>query len=122
MAGNHFKNGDGEPLLQFRRVQMGLETLAYRVDPAKTVLATRTSPGETAMFAALYEQSQKAKQAGRVGRQCHFRSVSGSAASVEPGLRPVPTGGANVAGSTGPANNAHARPQRQPHQLCQSRQ
>ena len=26
--------------LQFRRVQMGLETLAYRVDPAKTVLAT----------------------------------------------------------------------------------
>ena len=38
MAGNHFKNGDGA--LQFRRVQMGLETLAYRVDPAKTVLAT----------------------------------------------------------------------------------
>ncbi|MFR3925441.1 MAG: DUF4012 domain-containing protein, partial [Collinsella sp.] len=65
----------------------------------------RTSPGETAMFAALYEQSQKAKQAGRVGRQA-FPGGAGSAASSA-GVRPAPTGGANVAGPTGPANNAN---------------
>lgn len=39
MAGNHFKNGDGERSAVPPRSN-GLETLAYRVDPAKTVLAT----------------------------------------------------------------------------------
>ena len=93
MAGNHFKNGDGE------------RSAVPPSGSSQNGAGNRTSPGETAMFAALYEQSQKAKQAGRVGRQA-FPGGSGSAASSA-GVRPAPTGGANVAGPAGPANNAH---------------
>lgn len=104
MAGNHFKNGDGErPAVPPR--SNGTGNAGVPSGSSQNGAGNRTSPGETAMFAALYEQSQKAKQAGRVGRQA-FPGGAGSAASSA-GVRPAPTGGANVAGSTGPANNAH---------------
>ena len=104
MAGNHFKNGDGERSAVPPRSN-GTGNAGVPSGSSQNGAGNRTSPGETAMFAALYEQSQKAKQAGRVGRQA-FPVGSGSAASSA-GVRPAPTGGANVAGSTGPANNAH---------------
>ena len=104
MAGNHFKNGDGErPAVPPR--SNGTGNAGVPSGSSQNGAGNRTSPGETAMFAALYEQSQKAKQAGRVGRQA-FPGGSGSAASPA-GVRPAPTGGANVAGPTGPANNAN---------------
>lgn len=104
MAGNHFKNGDGErPAVPPR--SNGTGNAGVPSGSSQNGAGNRTSPGETAMFAALYEQSQKAKQAGRVGRQA-FPGGAGSAASSA-GVRPAPTGGADVAGSTGPANNAH---------------
>ncbi len=104
MAGNHFKNGDGERSAVPPRSN-GAGNAGVPSGSSQNGAGNRTSPGETAMFAALYEQSQKAKQAGRVGRQA-FPGGAGSAASSA-GVRPAPTGGANVAGSTGPANNAH---------------
>lgn len=104
MAGNHFKNGDGERSAVPPRSN-GTGNADVPSGSSQNGAGNRTSPGETAMFAALYEQSQKAKQAGRVGRQA-FPGGSGSAASSA-GVRPAPTGGANVAGPTGPANNAH---------------
>ncbi len=104
MAGNHFKNGDGErPAVP--PCSNGTGNADVPSGSSQNGAGNHTSPGETAMFAALYEQSQKAKQAGRVGRQA-FPGGAGSAASSA-GVRPAPTGGANVAGSTGPANNAH---------------
>ena len=104
MAGNHFKNGDGErPAVPPR--SNGTGNAGVPSGSSQNGAGNRKSPGETAMFAALYEQSQKAKQAGRVGRQA-FPGGAGSASSSA-GVRPAPTGGANVAGSTGPANNAH---------------
>lgn len=104
MAGNHFKNGDGErPAVPPR--SNGTGNAGVPSGSSQNGAGNRTSPGETAMFAALYEQSQKAKQAGRVGRQA-FPGGAGSAASPA-GVRPAPTGGANVAGSTGPASNAN---------------
>ncbi len=104
MAGNHFKNGDGErPAVP--PCSNGTGNADVPSGSSQNGAGNRTSPGETAMFAALYEQSQKAKQAGRVGRQA-FPGGAGSAASSA-GVRPAPTGGANVAGPTGPANNAH---------------
>ena len=104
MAGNHFKNGDGErPAVPPR--SNGTGNAGVPSGSSQNGAGNRMSPGETAMFTALYEQSQKAKQAGRVGRQA-FPGGAGSAASSA-GVRPAPTGGANVAGSTGPANNAH---------------
>ena len=104
MAGNHFKNGDGERFAVPPRSN-GTGNAGVPSGSSQNGAGNRTSPGETAMFAALYEQSQKAKQAGRVGRQA-FPGGSGSAASSA-GDRPAPTGGANVAGPTDPANNAH---------------
>lgn len=104
MAGNHFKNGDGERSAVPPRSN-GTGNAGVPSESSQNGAGNRTSPGETAMFAALYEQSQKAKQAGRVGRQA-FPGGAGSAASSA-GVRPAPTGGANVAGPTGPVNNAH---------------
>lgn len=104
MAGNHFKNGDGERSAVPPRSN-GAGNAGVPSGSSQNGAGNRTSPGETAMFAALYEQSQKAKQAGRVGRQA-FPGGSGSAASSA-GVRPAPTGGANVAGPADPANNAH---------------
>lgn len=104
MAGNHFKNGDGERSAVPPRSN-GVGNAGVPSGSSQNGAGNRTSPGETAMFAALYEQSQKAKQAGRVGRQA-FPGGAGSAASSA-GVRPAPTGGANVAGPTGPANNAN---------------
>ena len=104
MAGNHFKNGDGErPAVPPR--SNGTGNAGVPSGSSQNGAGNRTSPGETAMFTALYEQSQKAKQAGRVGRQA-FPGGAGSAASPD-GVRPAPTGGANVAGPADPANNAH---------------
>ena len=104
MAGNHFKNGDGERSAVPPRSN-GAGNAGIPSGSSQNGAGNRTSPSETAMFAALYEQSQKAKQAGRVGRQA-FPGGAGSAASSA-GVRPAPTGGANVAGPTGPANNAN---------------
>ena len=104
MAGNHFKGSDsGRPAVPPR--PNGAGKAGTPGDAGQGGSGKRVSPGETAMFTALYEQSQKAKQAGRVGRQT-FSGGAGSAASSA-GVRPAPTGGANVAGPADPANNAH---------------
>lgn len=103
MAGNHFKNGDGERSAVPPRSN-GAGNAGVPSGSSQNGAGNRTSPGETAMFAALYEQSQKAKQAGRVGRQA-FPGGAGSAASSA-GVRPAPADGANVAGPVSPANNA----------------
>ena len=86
MAGNHFKNGDGErPAVPPR--SNGTGNAGVPSGSSQNGAGNRTSPGETAMFTALYEQSQKAKQAGRVGRQT-FSGGAGSAASSA-GVRPA---------------------------------
>ena len=96
MAGNHFKNSDGNrPAVPPR--SNGTGNAGVPSGSGQNSAGNRTSPGETAMFAALYEQSQKAKQTGRAGR-----------------VRPASVDGANAAGPTGPANNVspnnHANP------------
>lgn len=103
MAGNHFKNGDGERSAVPPRSN-GAGNAGVPSGSSQNGAGNRTSPGETAMFAALYEQSQKAKQAGRVGRQA-FPGAAGPAASSGR-VRPAPADGANAAGPVSPANNA----------------
>lgn len=85
MAGNHFKNGDGERSAVPPRSN-GTGNAGVPSESSQNGAGNRTSPGETAMFAALYEQSQKAKQAGRVGRQA-FPGGAGSAASSAGSVR-----------------------------------
>ncbi len=111
MAGNHFKNSDGNrPAVPPR--SNGTGKAGVPSGSGQNNAGNRTSPGETAMFAALYEQSQKAKQTGRAGRQA-FPGATGPAASSGR-VRPSSADGANAAGPTGPANNVssnnHANP------------
>lgn len=111
MAGNHFKNSDGNrPAVP--PSSNGTGKAGVPGGSSQNGAGNRTSPGETAMFAALYEQSQKAKQAGRAGRQA-FPGATGPAASSGR-VRPASADGANAAGPTGPANNVssnnHANP------------
>ena len=102
MAGNHFKNSDGNrPAVPPR--SNGTGKAGVPSGSGQNSAGNRTSPGETAMFAALYEQSQKAKQTGRAGRQA-FPGTAGPAASSGR-VRPASADGANAAGPTSPANN-----------------
>lgn len=93
MAGNHFKGSDsGRPAVPPRpngAGKAGMPGGAGRGGSGK-----RVSPGETAMFTALYEQSQKAKKTGRA----RGNVFAGGATST-----PQPSGGPSV-----PANNAGA--------------
>ena len=57
MAGNHFKNGDGERSAVPPRSN-GTGNADVPSGSSQNGAGNRTSPGETAMFAALYEQSQ----------------------------------------------------------------
>lgn len=103
MAGNHFKSSDGNrPAVPPR--SNGTGKAGVPGGSSQSGAGNRTSPGETAMFTALYEQSQKAKQTGRAGRQA-FPGAAGPAASSG-GVRPAPADGANAAGPASPANNA----------------
>ena len=64
MAGNHFKGSDsGRPAVPPR--PNGAGKAGTPGDAGQGGSGKRVSPGETAMFTALYEQSQKAKKTGR---------------------------------------------------------
>ena len=64
MAGNHFKGSDsGHPAVPPRPNGAGKAGTPGGAGQGGS--GKRVSPGETAMFTALYEQSQKAKKTGR---------------------------------------------------------
>ena len=64
MAGNHFKGSDsGRPAVPPRPNGAGKAGTPGGAGQGGS--GKRVSPGETAMFTALYEQSQKAKKTGR---------------------------------------------------------
>ena len=64
MAGNHFKGSDsGRPAVPPRPNGTGKAGTPGGAGQGGS--GKRVSPGETAMFTALYEQSQKAKKTGR---------------------------------------------------------
>lgn len=93
MAGNHFKGSDsGRPAVPPRPNGAGKAGTPGGAGQGGS--GKRVSPGETAMFTALYEQSQKAKKTG------HARGnvFAGGATST-----PQPSGAPSV-----PANNAGA--------------
>ena len=105
MAGNHFKGNDGSrpavPPHSNGAGKTGMQNGAGQTGAGK-----RTSPGETAMFTALYEQSRKAKKTGRASGQV-FAGGAGSAA--QPHRAPsVPVNGANAANTVNAAGNVGA--------------
>lgn len=93
MAGNHFKGSDsGRPAVPPRPNGAGKAGTPGGAGQGGS--GKRVSPGETAMFTALYEQSQKAKKTGRA----RGNVFAGGATST-----PQPSGAPSV-----PANNAGA--------------
>ena len=93
MAGNHFKGSDsGRPAVPPRPNGAGKAGTPGGAGQGGS--GKRVSPGETAMFTALYEQSQKAKKTGRARGDV----FAGGATST-----PQPSGAPSV-----PANNAGA--------------
>ena len=93
MAGNHFKGSDsGRPAVPPRPNGAGKAGTPGGAGQGGS--GKRVSPGETAMFTALYEQSQKAKKTGRA-RGNVFADGATSASQ--------PSGAPSV-----PANNAGA--------------
>lgn len=69
MAGNHFKGSDsGRPAVPPRPNGAGKAGTPGGAGQGGS--GKRVSPGETAMFTALYEQSQKAKKDRPCKRKC----------------------------------------------------
>lgn len=100
MAGNHFKgSGDGRPAVPPRSNGAGRPGAPGGI--GQNGAGNRTSPGETAMFTALYEQSQKAKKAARANGQA---AATGATPAVPP--REVSANPAGNAGSANAAGNA----------------
>lgn len=100
MAGNHFKGSDsGRPAVPPR--PNGAGRAGAPGDAGQGGSGKRVSPGETAMFTALYEQSQKAKKTGRA--RGNVFAGGATSASQPSGAPSVP---ANNAGATNAANAA----------------
>lgn len=108
MAGNHFKGGDsGRPAVPPR--PNGAGKAGTPGDAGQGGSGKRVSPGETAMFTALYEQSQKAKKTGRArGNVFAGGATSASQPSGAPSAPANNAGAANAANAAGNVNAGKA--------------
>lgn len=105
MAGNHFKGSDsGRPAVPPRPNRAGKAGTPGGAGQGGS--GKRVSPGETAMFTALYEQSQKAKKTGRA-RGSVFAGGATSA-SQPSGAPSVPANNAGAANAANAAGNVNA--------------
>lgn len=101
MAGNHFKGSDsGRPAVPPRPNGAGKAGTPGGAGQGGS--GKRVSPGETAMFTALYEQSQKAKKTGRAkGNVFAGGATSASQPSGAPSVPANNAGAANAANAAG---------------------
>lgn len=101
MAGNHFKGSDsGRPAVPPRPNGAGKAGTPGGAGQGSS--GKRVSPGETAMFTALYEQSQKAKKTGRAkGNVFAGGATSASQPSGAPSVPANNAGAANAANAAG---------------------
>lgn len=108
MAGNHFKGSDsGRPAVPPR--PNGAGKAGTPGDAGQGGSGKRVSPGETAMFTALYEQSQKAKKTGRArGNVFAGGATSASQPSGAPSTPANNAGAANAANAAGNVNAGKA--------------
>lgn len=105
MAGNHFKGSDsGRPAVPPRPNGAGKAGTPGGAGQGGS--GKRVSPGETAMFTALYEQSQKAKKTGRAKGNV---SAGGATSASQPSGAPsVPANNAGAANAANAAGNVNA--------------
>lgn len=108
MAGNHFKSSDsGRPAVPPRPNGAGKAGTPGGAGQGGS--GKRVSPGETAMFTALYEQSQKAKKTGRArGNVFAGGATSTSQPSGAPSAPANNAGAVNVANTDGNVNAGRA--------------
>lgn len=108
MAGNHFKGSDsGRPAVPPRPNGAGKAGTPGGAGQGSS--GKRTSPGETAMFTALYEQSQKAKKTGRArGNVFAGGATPTSQPSGAPSTPANNVGAANAANTAGNINAGNA--------------
>lgn len=108
MAGNHFKGSDGgRPAVPPRPNGAGKAGTPGGAGQGGS--GKRVSPGETAMFTALYEQSQKAKKTGRArGNVFAGGATSASQPSGAPSAPANNAGAANAANAAGNVNAGKA--------------
>ena len=108
MAGNHFKDSDsGRPAVPPRPNGAGKAGTPGGAGQGGS--GKRVSPGETAMFTALYEQSQKAKKTGRArGNVFAGGATSTSQPSGAPSAPANNAGAANAANAAGNVNAGKA--------------
>ena len=108
MAGNHFKGSDsGRPAVPPRPNGAGKAGTPGGAGQGGS--GKRVSPGETAMFTALYEQSQKAKKTGRArGNVFADGATSTSQPSGAPSVPANNAGAANAANAAGNVNAGKA--------------
>lgn len=108
MAGNHFKGSDsGRPAVPPRPNGAGKAGTPGGAGQGSS--GKRVSPGETAMFTALYEQSQKAKKTGRAkGNVFAGGATSASQPSGAPSAPANNAGAANAANAAGNVNAGKA--------------
>lgn len=105
MAGNHFKGSDsGRPAVPPR--PNGAGKAGTSGDAGQGGSGKRVSPGETAMFTALYEQSQKAKKTGRA--RGNVFAGGATSASQPSGAPSVPANNAGAANAANAAGNVNA--------------
>lgn len=108
MAGNHFKGSDsGRPAVPPRPNGAGKAGTPGGAGQGGS--GKRVSPGETAMFTALYEQSQKAKKTGRArGNVFAGGATSASQPSGAPSAPANSAGAANAANAASNVNTGKA--------------
>ena len=108
MAGNHFKGSDsGRPAVPPRPNGAGKAGTPGGAGQGGS--GKRVSPGETAMFTALYEQSQKAKKTGRArGNVFAGGATSTSQPSGAPSAPANNAGAVNAANTDGNVNAGRA--------------
>lgn len=105
MAGNHFKGSDsGRPAVPPRPNGAGKAGTPGGAGQGGS--GKRVSPGETAMFTALYEQSQKAKKTGRA--RGNVFAGGATSASQPSGAPSVPANNAGAANAANAAGNVNA--------------
>lgn len=105
MAGNHFKGSDsGRPAVPPRPNGAGKAGTPGGAGQGGS--GKRASPGETAMFTALYEQSQKAKKTGRA--RGNVFAGGATSASQPSGAPSVPANNAGAANAANAAGNVNA--------------
>lgn len=108
MAGNHFKSSDsGRPAVPPRPNGAGKAGTPGGAGQGGS--GKRVPPGETAMFTALYEQSQKAKKTGRArGNVFAGGATSTSQPSGAPSAPANNAGAVNAANTDGNVNAGRA--------------